>query len=90
MSCRKVVAISSSPLTAADKVECYAKTHGLSMEASWSAQHLAKFLGASIKTINRMTGTTPPVITFLKMDGKRLFHPDDIIRYVERRTLKAA
>lgn len=85
----KVVPI-SSPLTAAGKVERFAQENGLSMTQSWPAKHLAKFLGVSIKTIDRMTGTTPPAIAFLKMDGKRMFHPADIIRYVDRRTVKAA
>jgi hypothetical protein len=86
---QKIVSI-SSPLTAAGKVERYAQQHGLSMVESWSASHLAKFLGVSIKTIDRMTNAAPPAIAFLKMEGKRLFHPEDIIRYVDRRTVKAA
>ena len=86
---QKVVSI-SSPLTAAGKVESYAQEHGLLTTQSWPAKHLAQFLGVSIKTIDRMTGTTPPVIAFLRMEGKRLFHPADIIRYVERHTVKAA
>ena len=86
---QKVVSI-SSPLTATAKVESYAQEHGLSMTQSWPAKHLATFLGVSIKTIDRMTWTTPPAIAFLKMEGKRLFHPEDIIRYVDRRTVKAA
>jgi hypothetical protein len=88
---QKVVSISlPSPLTAASKVERYAQQHGLSTVESWSARHLAKFLGVSIKTIDRMTNAAPPAIAFLKMEGKRLFHPEDIIRYVDRRTVKAA
>lgn len=45
-----------SPLTAVEKVERYAQENGLSMSQSWSARHLARFLGVSIKTIDRMTG----------------------------------
>jgi hypothetical protein len=77
-------------LTAAGKVERFAEENGLSLAQSWPAKHLAKFLGVSIKTIDRMTNSPRPVISFLKMNGKRLFHPADIIRYVDRRTVKAA
>jgi hypothetical protein len=75
------------PLTAREKVQLYARDHGLSMSKYWPIQHLADLLDIDIKTADRWIKSRQ-LRGILKTSGQRKMHPDDIVWFINGRTAK--
>jgi excisionase family DNA binding protein len=57
-------------------------------EPLWTAEQVRIRLGITLRTLYRLTKSRK--LTHIKMDGVLRFHPADVERFVEKRTVRAA
>jgi excisionase family DNA binding protein len=54
----------------------------------WTAEQVRTRLCITLRTLYRLTKSRK--LTYVKMGGILRFHPDDVERFVEKRTVRAA
>jgi len=57
-------------------------------ETLWTADQVKTRLNITLRTLYRLTKSRK--LTYIKMDGILRFHPADVERFVEKRTVRAA